>query len=227
MKRRPVYFVCAIATLTAVSALAANAQGPWVEKDWHQWTEKDCHQILTASPWAKTVTLPCDSGCDAVSYTFQIISALPIRQAQTRQRQIENHYDEMSPEQREAADARTKAESGKRSDDRIDARVIIEVKMAGRPTEKEISKYLPSHPLLILPTGKRLKPRHWTRSHLSSPEQTVFELTFQQGAPGKPLIEKPLKKLRIELLAPALGPGISVGMQFPLEDMIYAGKLEY
>lgn len=202
----------------------------WSTKDWHQWTERDCDTILTSSPWAKTLSIGNDLSSytrhERVSYTVQLISALPIRQALARQRQIEIHYDQMDLEKRQATNQTATPEIVETYDDRIVVRVTIDLVDIRRPTAEEVSKYSPRWPWIVFPTGRSLHPRDIPGNHLNSRGQWVLDSTFQRLRGGQPLIDPKDKKIRIEFLSPT-GTAPFLVFEFDLRKMVYAGKLEY
>lgn len=91
---------------TLVCAAEARAQKEdWQGKPFREWTEKEARKVLSDSPWAKTVsssgpmvnfgsTGPVPTP-DKV-YVVRLRSALPVRQAILRLRQIKEKYDAMS-----------------------------------------------------------------------------------------------------------------------------------
>lgn len=221
---RPIEIVLPTVLLGGVlSSFSAATQLRWSDKDWHHWTDKECREILRVSPWAKTGGPERDDPpSERVSYTIQLISALPIRQALARQWQIENNYDQLSPEQRQAADQRIDTEIGESYEDRIVVRVIIELVDVRNPTPQQLFKATPLWPVLIFPHGNTLSPRHMTTPQMNSHGQGVFDTTFQRLRGGRPLIEEHDKKLTIQLMH-----GEILIYEFDLRKMVYGGKLEY
>jgi hypothetical protein len=116
---------------------AAVAQEFWEKKPYTEWSKPETEKILENSPWAQHITLShLSSNLSGISttsrgvtgvgtvtqnieaehsqnptltYTAQLRSARPIRQAVVRQRQLQDGYDSMSPVQRAALDAKTNA----------------------------------------------------------------------------------------------------------------------
>src|SRR5918998_2748804 len=91
--------------LAALAAPAAFAQkDDWQSKPYQQWTKGEVQKVLGDSPWARTVTQsgPVVSvggnaaGTSDKVYVLQLRSALPLRHALLRLRQINEKYEAMS-----------------------------------------------------------------------------------------------------------------------------------
>ncbi|MEN3330867.1 MAG: hypothetical protein V7641_232 [Blastocatellia bacterium] len=113
---------------------AGLAQDEWLNKPFEQWSKADAQKLLTDSPWARTQEARLDFGSEvrriagapttssghqslemgganiAVDYrvTLRLRSALPIRRALVRVKQIEAKYDQMSAKERAAFDEKMK-----------------------------------------------------------------------------------------------------------------------
>ena len=97
---------------------AGQAKDFWLAKDYRQWTEKECRKLLEDSPWSqdynisRTFVEPLQSASSErgreqrpqMKYQAQFRSALPIRQALVRLQQLNNKYDQMPPDQKQAFD---------------------------------------------------------------------------------------------------------------------------
>ncbi len=134
-----------IVLLALLAFQSAAAQEFWQTKPYQQWSEAETEKLLRDSPWAQHVTLsrvvmagfstsplgvtsvgnPAavaeaqHSEMPQLTYTAQLRSAMPIRQAVVRQRQIAERYDSMSAEKRSALDVKTNAYLEKVQDDII------------------------------------------------------------------------------------------------------------
>jgi hypothetical protein len=91
--------VCLFALCWGV-ATSAYGQRAWEKKPYQQWSMSDVLNILTNSPWAQTQDeeVRIDYGLPPNSYTaiIRLRSALPIRQALLRQKQLLMNYDKFS-----------------------------------------------------------------------------------------------------------------------------------
>src|SRR5437879_1432185 len=86
---------------------------------YNQWSLELVKTIMTKSPWAQewgtstAFDTKSQAGSQAVegqdegrnSFVIRLMSALPLRQAYVRYLQIVNHYDTMTPEQRQQFDS--------------------------------------------------------------------------------------------------------------------------
>ena len=89
-------------------ALTASAQNAWEGKPFGQWSRADVERLLSDSPWAQTQV---GQGTDvAAPYwaTIRLRSALPIRQALVRRRQLLAGYDKFGDADRARFDAETR-----------------------------------------------------------------------------------------------------------------------
>jgi hypothetical protein len=110
--------VCRRCLLAAISIpllsflASVSAQSLW-EKPYEQWTKDDIIKIASDSPWAQVVqTSPTTGDRIPLAYvpgvTVRLRSALPIRQALVRLKQLEAKYDKMSEQNRADFDAKMK-----------------------------------------------------------------------------------------------------------------------
>ena len=91
---------------------SARAQGDWEKSPYQGWTKDQVKSILGNSPWAKTGdheynVLDILKGEEVA--TILLRSALPVRQALLRRRQLEAGYDKMSETNRNLFDEKNKA----------------------------------------------------------------------------------------------------------------------
>ena len=91
------------------------AQRFWQSRPWEQWKADEVNQILSNSPWTRTVTVAVSapsskpsrvpaaaaamepSGESAINYRIQLQSAATLRRAMVRRSQITNGYDDGWP----------------------------------------------------------------------------------------------------------------------------------
>lgn len=89
------------------------AQQGWQTKPYQQWTKEDIIKIASDSPWAQVQQARPATGeyvpTDYLpSVTIRLRSALPIRQALLRLKQLEAKYDKMNASDRSVFDAKLK-----------------------------------------------------------------------------------------------------------------------
>src|SRR2546425_1999398 len=101
-----------LAITLGLSGLAPAQQG-WQSKPYREWTKDDIIKIASDSPWAQVqqvkVATAEEIPTDFVpAVTIRLRSALPIRQALARLKQIDAKYDKMSDKDRATFDAKVK-----------------------------------------------------------------------------------------------------------------------
>lgn len=177
--------------LTAALCLAAStlaAQELWETKRYQEWSKADTEKMLHNSPWAQHVTLSRvvmtgmstgnrgvtgmgnqaavqdaqHSELPYLTYTAQVRSAMPIRQAVVRQRQLAENYEKKKEKEREALDAKTNAYLARPQDDivifvAIDSNVINYANQAKRYWQKQSYELLKNSVFLTI-AGERLTP---------------------------------------------------------------------
>ena len=85
--------------------------GPLDQKPYAEWSKAETEKLLNDSPWAKTQEVRSLYGLGPPTdfkFTLRLRSALPVREALVRHKQIEAKYERMSEKDRAAFDARTK-----------------------------------------------------------------------------------------------------------------------
>lgn len=114
---------CSAASFAVLAIAAVMVYGPsasaqdWRGKTYEQWTKSEAEKLLTDSPWAQTAA-PTGlaiglSGVASVStpdkaITVRLRSALPVRQAILRLRQIRENYDQMTVAKKAEFDEKNK-----------------------------------------------------------------------------------------------------------------------
>lgn len=95
--------------------MSVAAQSNWRQTPYQQWTLAEVEKLLSDSPWALTRARerindppPSRSTFDAGSLTVRLRSALPLRQALVRLRQIRGKYDKMGDSEKASFDNKQK-----------------------------------------------------------------------------------------------------------------------
>ena len=109
-KWRPRIALIAVLTLFICSVGEAG-ENDWFKKPFKKWTKSEALQMLNDSPWARTQEVRNSYGVSQpmdFKFTARLRSALPVRQALVRLKQIEARYDTMNEKERADFDAKTK-----------------------------------------------------------------------------------------------------------------------
>ena len=95
--------------------LPGSARAQLTDKPFQKWTAKEAEGLLIDSPWAQTRAGLVAAGwwdplieANNTAVTLSLRSALPVRQALARLRQLKNKYDKKSDSEKAAIDARNK-----------------------------------------------------------------------------------------------------------------------
>ena len=107
MTGRPVrlklLLVCALAVFCTLPS--TFGQKVWEKKPYSEWSMAEVVRVLDDSPWAQT---QIERGEADFSVTVRLRSALPIRQALIRQRQLHLNYEKFPPAEKARFDADAK-----------------------------------------------------------------------------------------------------------------------
>ncbi len=93
----------------SIPVLTSRDQDFWRSKSYLEWSRDEIIRLISESPWAQVREVEADTtnaGGTLPSVTIRLRSALPIRQALVRLRQIEERYDQMNSQQRTEFDLR-------------------------------------------------------------------------------------------------------------------------
>jgi hypothetical protein len=98
-----VVLVCSLAAFCSVAP--AYGRQVWEKKAYAEWSMSEVTRVLDDSPWAQT---QIEHGQETFTVTIRLRSALPIRQALIRERQLQLNYEKLAPAQRTRFDADAK-----------------------------------------------------------------------------------------------------------------------
>lgn len=229
----PVLFI-----FIAVCFSQTAAQDFWERKPYSEWTKDDIIRLIGESPWAQLRQPQADSTVVRTNtgVTVRVRSALPIRQALVRLKQIEAKYDKM--------DDRKKAEFDEKLRGTLECPAC-----AGN----FVITYSP--PISKIPLGSNLgalktaqfstlqgkvylfndKGERRELVHFVAPKHDQDEATFffsRAGENGDSLVGGDTKKLIMifepeTVLATAAGMTLPRRVEFDLQKMIFEGKTEF
>jgi hypothetical protein len=248
-------FTAGVLLILGIAAATAWADDFWVKKSWKEWTKGDCSKMLTDSPWAKRVLTENSSalssvptaardagqlggggmgnlGAGEITYRIQISSAEPIRQAMTRQEQIDKNYDKMSDDEKKAFDAKMNSQMSKMQGDFITFHVLYDGNTAS--LKSSLSDYwqswsadaIPPEVFLVTESGTRVPPIKFTCKRAPDME---FDLIFPRSTNGQLVIGPGTKSVKLQMKNPKIGDfnGKVSSAEFKLDKMMWNGKTEY
>ncbi len=212
-------------------SLGLFAKGFW-DKPFRQWKKNEVSRMLKDSPWAKqtTVTRKGQGRAGEEYFDYYIVrffSALPVRQAYVRSLQIQNKYDKMDPDQRQAFDQQT--EPLLHIDVSSDIVVVLECRSNDRQLMMQIDRGLTTTQLSSLQRSTYLISERLGKVELKgylppSSQQPDARFIFPRTVDGQPVVSPEDKKIKFEIWVP--GTGTWINFDNKTKDLIYNGKLE-
>jgi hypothetical protein len=208
------------------------SQEPWTQKDFRQWTAGEVEKILTDSPWAQTRELSLAVGNTATTggsslpnrraVILRLRSALPIRQALARLRQLNNKYDKMNEKDKKALDERNQIllECPPCADGYV-------VSLSGAPTtlmtlsEAEVKQNV--H--LMNDARESRKLIHFTPPKSQSDEAVFFFERLNER--GEPLISSKGKTVIVTFDSKIFPTQIVTKFEFDVAKMIVNGQVAF
>ena len=228
------------AALVAAAAFApvspAGAQGGWRGKPFLEWTKADAEDLLIESPWAQTVARSGSAirgtGVSAPdpALTVRLRSALPIRQAMLRLRQLREKYDQMSDKKKAEFDEKNAPliECPACADSYVVAvlpppggRLNLPNTFISTPPEK-FKRYV----YLSDEHGTTRALVHYAPPKTLSTEAVFFFDRFDEK--GNPLITPSSKKLVLNIGPEVLGGDTALNrFEFNVSKMLIEGKVGF
>lgn len=242
-----------LSVLAGVGLLLAQ---DFLRKDYRQWSREECQKMLQDSPWARRLTqgypimpsigqMSPDTAKELIpeiTYIVQLRSALPIRQALVRQQQIEQKYDRMSVDEKQAFDQSASRFLAAAFPDTV----IVHVEYSANAPffGQSLARYwqtanpeaLKGAMNMISPHGEKIPP---LRLVVAQGSNHAFEMVFPRSAGGQPLLDPAAKSFGVEFQAPLFetrpAPGGTAGgvrlsrvyVEFKVAKMILQGQLQY
>lgn len=230
-----------VVSVVVLSCVAYARQDGWVKKPYQQWTKDDIIRVGSDSPWAQVRQADRNSGnytpADWLpAVTIRLRSALPIRQALVRLKQIEAKYDKMDEKKRVEFDAKSEGTL------RCPACANNYVVTIGPPvSQREVRSGMPSlknaalaqlekRVYLANERGERRELVHFVAPRHDDDEASFFFTRFDEK--GSPLLTPDTKKLLFVFEAKSLNLGfnndaIPTRFEFDVSRMLVDGKVEF
>ncbi|MDQ3806184.1 MAG: hypothetical protein M3416_20430 [Acidobacteriota bacterium] len=228
----------AAALCLSSAAAAARAQAGPPDKPFEQWALKEAEALLTESPWAQTAgsltggTLSFNRDVYALPgrfWTVRLRSALPVRRAMLRLRQLREKYDEMSERKRAEFDEKNRplAECPPCADHYAVSLVPPSGGRIGAPSSLNSMPLarLKLHVRLADEKGERRELVHFTPSKAQGQEVVFFFARYD--AEGKPLLTPSSKKLIFTLDPEVLSTNTISRFEFDVSKMIVGGEVAF
>ena len=218
-------------TLTVLSCLAASPQSNWQGKPYQQWTKSEVEQILTDSPWAQTVSpnSPTSGITPDPALTVRLRSALAIRQAILRLRQLREKYDQMSDEKKAAFDEKNKPliECPACPENYI---VSVVPPPGGRLSLPRNFLSLPDDKIRVFVQLTNEKGERREFVHYGRPSSMHGEAVFffsRNNEKGGPLLTPSSKRLVLTIGREILGDDILNRYEFDVSKLIIDGNVDF
>ncbi len=199
----------------------------WEIKDYRHWSERECEKMLTDSPWAKGLL---QSG---FGYVVRLDSALPIRQALVRQKQITENYERLSLEKRQEFDKKAEEYLSELFPYTIVVHVIQGSNLGkarrGTPTsypcsywQMRTTEMLKDTVSLIPSKGDKIPLQQF----IVSRDVCEFIFIFPRHNKGRPVVSKENKAISLEFTGPPPAGAFSVKQNQDVERMFVEFKVK-
>jgi hypothetical protein len=213
----------------------------WITKPYYEWTQKECQQMLQNSPWAKEISLTgtggggndsTDSRTPFVTYSIQLQTAAPIRQAIVRQSQIAQKYDSFPVEKKQEFDKKSQQYLDGSSEDVVI--VYVSFSTNSRDGLRKLLTHWPSQTVDLLKNSVYLSGSKSAKVPIAqfipgAGGQPEFRFVFPRKLNGKEIISPEDKVLRLEFNYPvvsSMGDG-NGNVEFKTEKMKINDEVVY
>ncbi|MET0626400.1 MAG: hypothetical protein ABW250_25930 [Pyrinomonadaceae bacterium] len=236
MKSRRLILTSALAlAATLVCAAGARAQKEeWQGKPFREWTEKEARKVLTDSPWARTVAHSGpmvnftggtgDTPTPDKVYVARLRSALPIRQAILRLRQIKDKYDSMSDKDKAKFDEKNKplVECPACADNYVVSLIPPRSADTRSPTTEKMKLYV----RLMDDRGQQRELVHFVPSKATGEEVIFFFPRFDDK--GQPLLTPSSKRLIFTIDSSSIAmDAVIQRFEFDVSKMLEGGAVVF
>ena len=200
----------------------------WETKAFNQWSKKECEKILKDSPWVKELNLvgrnvefmatgaqgaaATDNQAPFIKYSLQLRSAAPVRQATVRQAQIDNKYDSLPADQKQAFDQSMESFLQGVSSEFVvvsvtfDTNNLDNLRELNRHWETQTTERLKNSVYLSVSKGEKVPILQFIPGNTAS---QTFQFIFPREVDGNEILKPSDKSLLLEFeypLIPARGP---------------------
>lgn len=217
-----------VATIFILTCLVTSvvAQSDWRQTPYQQWTLVEVEKLLSDSPWAQTrarelVRIVQSPGTtfDSGSLTVRLRSALPVRQALVRLRQIRGKYDKMGESEKASFDNKQKVllECPGCADNYVISLSPPFERPSGVPSKLREMAFatIKNYVQLANESGETRELVHFEPPKAQGGEATFFFSRFNDK--GQPLVTPSDKKLIISFEPHIFSTNVSVPMRFEFD----------
>lgn len=232
MKTLGTILLAALAASAAAAPAAFAQKDDWQSKPYQQWTKGEVQKVLGDSAWARTVTQsgPLVSvggnaaGTSDKVYVLQLRSALPLRHALLRLRQINEKYEAMSDKKKAEFDEKNRAliECPACADNYV-VSLIPPATADARTLSLERMK---TAVRLLDDRGRRRELVHFAPTKVAGQEIIFFFPRLD--ARGEPLLTPDSKKLVFTIDTSVLGlDATTLRFEFDVPKLVSQGKVAF
>ena len=236
MKSRQSILLPALA-LAAALACAGEARAQkedWQSKPFNQWTEKEARKVLSDSPWSRTVassgpmvnfgTYGVNTPTPDKVYVARLRSALPVRQAILRLRQLKEKYDSMSDGDKARFDEKNRplVECPACADNYVISLIPPRAADTRSPTTEKMKLFVQ----LMDDRGQRRELVHFVPTKATGEEVVFFFPRFDDK--GQPLLTPASKRLVFTIDTASIGMDATIQrFEFDVSKMTDGGRVVF
>ncbi len=224
----------ALAAALACAAGASAQKEDWQGKPFREWTEKEARKVISESPWARTVASSGpmvnfgEYGTNTPTpdkvYVARLRSALPVRQAILRLRQIKEKYDSMSDGDKAKFDEKNKplVECPACAENYVVSLVPPRSADTRSPTTEKMKLYVQ----LMDDRGQRRELVHFVGSKATGEEVIFFFPRLDER--GQPLLTPASKRLIFTIDTSSIGMDAAIQrFEFDVSKMTDGGRVVF
>ena len=224
-----------------VAPVSPKNKETYEDTPYRQWSVELVKTIMTKSPWAQewgtstAFDTKSQAGSQAVegqdegrnSFVIRLMSALSVRQAYVRYLQLANHYDTMTPEQRQQFDSKVNVLLTADVSQEIILALLYKSNVP--ETTRELRQFFATQTTATLNQSAYLYGPHGRIDLMKyippNSEEASARFVFPRVVDGQPVLQPGDKEMRFELWVPPIGQKLQVA--FEAKKMVFQGKLDY
>jgi hypothetical protein len=231
------FMITALFALTLLPALGAAGfdKNDFLSKPFAQWSKSEANKVLNDSPWViiqeeRSFGVINSQFPNDFKFTLRLRSALPVRQAFLRLKQVEAGYDKMSDADKAAFDAKNK---GTLECPACAQNYVLTLSSASesqrdfdwvfRNLRSATLESLQNYVFLSVDKGEKRSLIHFTPSKALGGEAMFFFPRFDDK--GNPLVTQGNKKLRFQISSS--DGSLSKNFEFDVAKLVLNGEIAF